>query len=321
VRGSASLGLDGGEIRHAQLTLRPGGSPAGGGSDSGGNGGPPFENLLQSELQVRAGRDRRTSPVYFAVLPEKGPAHYQFDFDRDGANEWVLEDAELRLIVSPGSGGRALALVDKSTGLNLTTIGGLARDYFAYTPNPAGGRPDRARGAYGLFNRPYEASWARESSNAGLRLRYTAPDVYPAGAAIEKVLRLDEAEALEVEYKVELLGGGEEAGQEQAFVAVHAVPALVRGDRGTRFCWRAQPEAERQCELFVPGRVVGVPEGVTRIEVETPGRSALRFRWEGARAAIEMKQHTALLRLRFSALVPGGDAGRYRTRIEVLPAP
>jgi len=64
--------------------------------------------------------------VLFVPLSESGNTHYQYDFDRDGEPEWVLESTRLRLIVSPAYGGRAVALVDKSTNDDLITLDGAA---------------------------------------------------------------------------------------------------------------------------------------------------------------------------------------------------
>jgi len=51
---------------------------------------------------------RRTPqrPHCFSAFARDGVTHYRYDFDRDGADEWVLENAGLRLIVSPESAGK-----------------------------------------------------------------------------------------------------------------------------------------------------------------------------------------------------------------------
>jgi len=324
VRGSATISLDGGEFRQAQVDLKASKEPATAGNAAGESPG----GLLRGELQVRSGSDRRSSAMVFAVVPEEAVASYEFDFDRDGASEWVLENTRLRLIVSPEAGGRALALVDKASGLNLTTNVGALRDHFAFAENPEGIRPERARGRYGMFNRPYRAEWIPKEKNTALRLSYDAPDVYPAGARIEKTVRLAGPESVEVDYRVSLghSGEGRAAGtghsnQAQAFIAVNSLPAFSRGDRSTRFCWALEESAadKMHCETFVPAAApVEVPETVTRVEVRTPGRSGVALEWEAGKMTVEMKQFSALLKLQFPRLVPGGAAGDYRVKCHVL---
>jgi len=341
VRGSGGLGLDPGETRELRVNLRPARE-----SVAAGNGGEPANGVLLAQAEIRSGRDRYTTPVALAVVGEEGTARYEFDFDRDGANEWVLENSGLRLIVSPEAGGRAIALVDKRSGANLTTSVGALRDHFAYAENPQTIRPERARGRYGMFNRPYRPQWVVEKGQPGLRLDYDAPDVYPAGAQVEKTVRLTAPNALAVDYVVELRGtdkkhpaepAPQEKRPEQAFVSVHSVPVVLRSDRSTAFCWaipaaasspesqpdRGEPvEQTEHCERFSPeGAALAVPEGVTRLEVRTPGQLGLALSWTGAGMTVEMKQYSALLKLRFPPLEPGRGAGTYRIQFEVRPVP
>ncbi len=306
---------------------------------------PGPDGLLRGTLEVYSGHDQRSLPIFFAVVRPDRVSRYRFDFDRDGAKEWVLENPELRLIVSPESGGRALALVEKSSGLNLTTTVGALRDHFAYAVNPPQVLPERARGRYGTFNRSYRAEWVGDEKQGGLRMSYDAPDVYPSGATIEKTVSLSGPDSLDVNYRVRLapLGpnvrpnpasGAAPAPARQAFIAVNSVPALSRGDRSTRFCWAfpadsrsgysaapSQPDKNLHCEVFAPGRgTLSLPAGVSRLAVRTPGRPGLELSWEGARMTVEMKTYSALLKLELSPLEPGGEAGRYRVGFRVVSA-
>src|SRR5215472_9053022 len=169
---------------------------------------PGPDGLIRGTINLKAGHDLRTMPVAFLPPDTKGTNHYRFDFDRDGADEWVLENSQLRLIVSPESGGRAIALMDKSNGENISTSVGLLRDNFSYTESPAGVSEDRAYGRYGMFNRPYTAAWDLDSASPKLRLAYYAPDVFPAGAKIEKTVQLENSNTLRVDYLVSLLASG-----------------------------------------------------------------------------------------------------------------
>jgi hypothetical protein len=342
VRASELLALEAGEEGYERLELKP---------ERNANP-PPVGEVLQGQLRLRGFGDERVSPVRFVRIAAKGATGYRYDFDRDGADEWVLEDSHLRAILSPEAGGRAVALVSKHSGLNLTNSVGALRDHFAYAENPAGRLTARARGAAGLFNRAYRAEWLQEEGGPALRLAAEAADVYPAGARVEKTVRLrpradtgeppaaqapanDRGEAaplewggLEVEYNVSLAASSLAEPQPQAFVAVHSVPVLLRGERTTRFCWiapgaesaAAESEDAETCELFQPGNAVAVPEGVTRITVRTPGAGALLLEWSAGTMAVEMKNYSALLRLTFPPLIPGGAPGQYRLRMELREA-
>jgi hypothetical protein len=323
IRGDGWLGMDAGETRQGELRLRPQKSSA-----AGENGAPVNAvGLIQGEMEFRSGRDRRRSPINFVRLGAEGVANYQFDFDRDGLTEWVLENRGLRVAVSPENGGTALLLEDKNARYNLTTTVGALRDHFLFTPNPAGIRPERARGRYGLFNRPYSAEWLKEEDTTALRLRYDAPDVYPNGAQVEKTLRLIGEDTLEAKYQVGLAAAETASAGEtpaQAFVAVNSVAVFSRGPRGTEFCW-TPPEAavssaaDLHCEKFVPGKTLTLPEEVRRVEVRNPGRTALALEWREGSMSVDMKNFSALLRLEFPQLEPGGRPGVYSLRFVALP--
>ncbi len=296
------------------------------------------DGLIHGTLEVSSGDDQRSVPILFVPVKEGSVNRYQFDFDRDGANEWVLENSHLRLIVSPESGGQAMALVDKVSRLDLlTSIGGLS-DHFSFADNPPDTNPERARGRYGMFNRPYRAEWTDEKGNPALRLSYGPPDVLPGGASIEKTARIEDNDSLHVNYRVQLKAAPHDsAGQEkhsQSFIAVNSVPVVFRADHSTQFCWgtaEAKPGSEtkdsagKHCESFKPGRApLELPEGASHVEVRSPGKAGLILEWDCvktcARMTIEMKNFSALLNLQFPPLVPGGAAEEYSVRFRPFAA-
>lgn len=301
---------------------------------------PSADGFLHSTMELKFGREKRTVPVTFLQPREDSVYHYRYDFDRDGADEWVLENSNLRLIVSPESGGRALALVDISSGANLSTSVGLFRDNFSFTENPPGGNELRARGRYGLFNRPYIAEWESAEKNATLKLHYDAPDIYPGGASIEKSIQLDGASGVRVDYRVALKEPASQSGavatQAQSFVSVNSFPATSRPGRVTKFCWAATSAAAdpapssdanrdggQHCEDFVAaGEPIALPAGTKRMEVRTTGRRTTVLEWdcvaECARMTIEPKNFSALLRLVFPPLTVGGAAAQYTIHIRAI---
>jgi hypothetical protein len=297
------------------------------------------DGLLHGTVELKMGHERRTMPVAFLQPKDGGEYHYRYDFDRDGADEWVLENSRLRLIVSPESGGRALALEDKTSGENLSSSVGFLRDNFSFTENPPGGSELRERGRYGLFNRPYAAEWENQKKDVALKLHYDAPDVFPGGASIEKSIRLEDGAGVRVDYRIALKSrtvgrneGKDASDRPQAFVAVNSVPAIARPGRVTRFCWekehssaeagekKGEAKGAWQCEDFrVAGESIDLPTGTKRMEVHTTGRPATLIEWdcsaECARMRIEPKHFSAMLRLQFPPLAPRGEAGNYTIHI------
>jgi hypothetical protein len=290
---------------------------------------PSSDGLVHGMLEIHSGNEQVNSPILFALLRPGAVSNYQFDFDRDGAMEWVLENSALRLIVSPESGGRALAFVNKDPNSNLITSVGALRDNFSLAVNPAGAPAERFRGRYGLFNRPYHAEWIEEQGIPALRMRYDAPDILPAGAGIQKTIRLETTNTLRADYRVQLFPIGSAAAQTnlpQAFVAVSSVPSIFRADRSTRFCWMSS-DSEVHCEAFSPDHAaVELPDRTRRLEVRTPGRPGLALEWSCTKSPaqpcgqmrVEMKQFSALLELQFPPLTPGGEPGEYSIRFDVL---
>jgi len=302
-----------------------------------------FEGFLHETIKLRSGADRRDIPMILLQTNVDHAIKYRFDFDRDGADEWVLENEKLRLIVSPEAGGQAVALVEKSSGTNLTTSVGLLRDGFGRTENPPGTRGSRARGRYGLSNRPYDAVWQTDNGNPVLTLHYEAPDILPAGAIIKKSIRFERTTALRVDYRIALHAANEDTSEgsnssAQSFVAVNSLPAFAQTGGTTRICWAAMPavtktakdgrpgdprESTDHCEDFVPsGKTIWVPPGTTRIEVRTPDRPGMAVEWECtdvcAQMTVEPKSFSLLLRLAFPPLAPGTEAAEYTLYFRAL---
>jgi hypothetical protein len=245
-RGTGDIAAPAGQIAVGDATLKP---PNGSGA-SGKAADLDADGILHGEIELRVGKLRDHSPIAYVPIKNGTTTAYRYDLDGDGAKEWMIENTGLRLIVSPESGGRALALVDKVDGFDLLSSVGALRDNFSFTPNPPDISPDRARGRYGLFNRAYAAEWVPDGTNTALRLRYHAPDIFPHGADIEKTIELDDIDAMHVTYRVALsapdvaanpptAGATPESApsEPQSFVAVESFPAFADGARVTKMCW------------------------------------------------------------------------------------
>lgn len=310
------------------------------------------DGLFHATVTLRSGHDSQDLPLVFLLHRKATVDHYRFDFDRDGMNEWVLESDRLRLVVSPESGGRAMALMDKVSGADLSTSVGLFRDGFSLNDSAAARDATHPGGLYGFFNRAYSAQWLTDATpkkNPSLELKYDSPDALPSGASIQKTFRFDGADTARAEYAVALnpaAAAGSPAAGPQSFIVTNSFPA--RDDLGlrTRYCWpqpavagaaASNPAAKRagpfdqeeglQCQDFAPGGApIVVPAGAKSVQVRTPGDPVIAIEWdcssECAAMTIQPKNFSALFRLQFPPLAPGAKAAySIRIRAQNAPAP
>jgi hypothetical protein len=316
VRGSRSGALGGRETNLLRVELKPepGSLP---------DTAPDADGLYRGQMELRVRREPTALAAAYAVIRPETVTPYRFDFDRDGSVEWALEDRALRLVFSPEAGGQAVALVDKVTQTNLTTVAGAFLDGLA-----ADG------GVVADFsNRPYRAEWLTAGDAPAVRLTYAAPDSSPERVAVEKTFRIAGNDEIVADYSV-ALGGGGGAGAPVHFVTALSFPVLLRGPFTTEFCFDSAPgegpEARENaeaasCSPFAPG---GAPldsppaaRGGGRLVLRTPGRLAVALDWpEGARVRVERKRYSAQVRVIFPPLTPDGEPARYSLRMKLLPA-
>jgi len=286
--------------------------------------------LVKGAVTLQGGGERTAIPLMFADQTSREPLHYQYDFERDGATDWILESDALRLIVCPRDGGRAVAIVSKVSGENMTTDTGALRDWFL----PAGA--DRPQDF--TFNRSYDAEWTGTAAMPGLRLKYHAPEAGPAGATIEKTLTLVSSDTFEVRYRVALdPAAGAQAVPGTQFVAASRVPATRANTDGTKICWpnaaatqsgQDSNQSGETCVVFGlkdasdgdhGGALHTLPSGVTHLEFQTPGSAGLRVEWTTGRMSLQMEAAGVLLQL----ALPAGDGApaEAAVRYTVLPPP
>jgi hypothetical protein len=304
------------------------------GQGTGLSAGP--DGLIHETLDLRSVSGERKLPVAFLISSPGVSDHYRFDFDRDSAKEWVLENDHLRLVFSPASGGNLLSLVDKDALYDLlSSVGGL-RDGFTYWGNPPGQTSDRERGRYGLFNRAYVAEWEGTGTTPGLQMHYDARDILPGGASIEKQIRLDGADSFFVDYRVSLASPKTASfNHRQSFAVSNSIAVSADRARPTHFCWTPpQPSTTlahdsafrntdpplQHCEAFVSGgKPIAVPPGVDSMKIYTRGRPGLAIEWKTGTMAIEPQSFSALLKFEFPPLVAGGGEAKYSVRFHLLP--
>ena len=155
---------------------------------------------------------------------------------RDGEGAIVLQNDVVRVVVAPDAGARAFVLEDLATGRNAFTMVGALRDDVSIAPPLSTtdriGKYTRSFPA-GFFNRAYDATIVADSRDAVVHLRYAAPDVVPAGARIERTLRLrPHSRAFEVTSDAAFAPGPRAA--EQRLVEISS---LVAGDPRGAASW------------------------------------------------------------------------------------
>jgi len=289
----------------------------------------PPDGLLRGELGIHSGRKQTGGPVFLVPPVKDKTIHYQYDFDRDGAPELVLESERLQLIIAPADGGRALTLVDKSTNEDLITLGGALYDRIDYGTAKAV--------SHLLSTREYRAEWVEEKQGTALRLTYDDPEIAPLGARIEKTVRLTTPDAVDVSYRLSRgarvpVESRDGAPSGHPFLSTLSVPVAEPGEAPTRFCWEPpsslelsaapaplqKPMADPQCENFsARGEPISIPEGVSHLEIQTPGRTTLGVEWSVGRARIIPQNFSARVEFAFPLPAPANAPSEFTLRYTI----
>jgi hypothetical protein len=291
--------------------------------------------LMTGSMNLSGGHtDDRNSPLEFLVADGDAPVHYEYDFERSGSKNFVIENGRLRLILLPAADGQISALVDKQNGVNLTTTAGGLREFLRL--------PDHSL-ADPLLNVPFSAEWLADKDNGAVRMSAH----WPAGSAgtgeIVKTVRMSSTDgqaAVDVEYQFHPdaaqaeTAPGTAAGA--AVVTAFSVPATAIQPDATKFCWYAAtggntqasgpsasgdpPASVGTCATFAPeGDPIIIPPDSTRLEVRTPGRPVFGMEWSGGRVTLEQKRFSARILLELPANAATGEAGSYDLRYTVGP--
>lgn len=194
--------------------------------------------------------------VALAAVANREALAYTFDYDRDGFDDVILENQNLRCFVSPRAGGRSFALVRKETNSNaFDSVGGM-RDNFTTRSEPADmhGLPDwTTEKRLGLYNRPYSFQVVSPNGRqAEVQLEYEGPDIYPGGIHLKRTLTLAGDQEMLVEstsvtpHKIK---------KSQALVLESSVPFRIF-DRPNYNQWFAEG---RPALEFEPGKNIDLP--------------------------------------------------------------
>jgi hypothetical protein len=261
-------------------------------------------------VQISDGKRTETALVNFVALRKSEAVAFAYDMDRDGFDDYVLENEHLRLIVSPNAGARAFALINKHTGQNaFTSVGGLRDRFVELDPADPTRNARRKRGMYGAFNRPYAAEIVEGmGKRVTLKLVYDAPDVFsatgPPGARIERAVVLNGGEEFfTVDYRVTPNGAD---GRQ----ALWSANSIVTGDPNLQA--RGMTDAEGAFEFSAAKtRALGVSGGW--LAATLTERSTFAVLWRPAEvqaAEVDMKEFSSLINLKFKPFAGGANAYR-----------
>lgn len=271
----------------------------------------PGEKSALNQFNVTLSDGNLTETVRIAPLTlRKGEAiAFAYDVDRDGFDDYVLENEFLRLVISPNAGARAFTLLNKRTGQNVfTSIGGLRDKFIVLDPADPTRNPRRKRGAYGSFNRAYSAEIVSGmGAQAVVKLAYDWPDVYPSGARIERTITLKASEEFfTVDYRVTPKAPNPVGGK-QAFWSASSITVGDPANQARRFV-----SADGVFE-FAATKTREVKGGWLAAPVD--GQTTFGVFWREAEvqtAEVEMKDFSSLLNLKFK---PFASASEHNYRL------
>jgi Glycosyl hydrolases family 35 len=280
------------------------------------------EGLLTGAMNVSGGHmPERSSTLNFLSADSEVPVHYEFDFERSGAKNWVLENKRLRVIFLPLAGGELSALVDKLSGTNLTTSVGGLRDLIRVHRNLGAAIENQLLDP--TMNLAYSAEWTSKDG-AEILMKAHWPADAPIAGEISKSVRMTSKngiDVIEAEYHLRSDARGNdnkpaESSQNEntSFVTAFSVPAIADQREGTQLCWlpRTAPAASDagataaagvpHCAAFVlNGNEIQIPADAGRLEIRTPDRPTLAMEWTTGRVTIQQKLYSARILLDFPA--------------------
>jgi hypothetical protein len=254
----------------------------------------PF-NVTLSDGQLT-----ETAKVNLLALRKGEAVAFAYDVDRDGFDDYVMENEFLRLIVSPNAGARSFALINKRTGQNVfTNVGGLRDKFVELDPMDPTRNARRKRGMYGTFNRPYAAEIvAGMGGQTVLKLAYDAPDVYPAGARIERTITLKAGqEFFTVDYAVT----PKVADGKQAFWSATSITVGDPLNKARRFV-----TSDGAFDFAaMKTRALNAASGWLAAPLDNQSTFGVLWREaEVSTAEIEMKEFSSLVNMKFKSFIP-----------------
>lgn len=269
-------------------------------------------------VNISDGRTTEMARMNFVALRKGEAVAFAYDIDRDGFDDYVLENEHLRLIISPHAGARAFALINKHTGANVfTSVGGLRDKFVVLDPQDPTRNPRRKRGMYGTFNRSYVTEIIEGmGQRAVVKLSYDAPDVYPAPVRIERIVTLPAGEEFfTVDYQV--TPDARTVDGQQAFWAASSIIVGDPASKARRFLAADGPFD------FAAAKVRSLPTGSGWVAAPLAQNNTFAVLWRAAEVnavEVEMKDFSSLINVKFQPFAkPAPHAYRLAYYFGALP--
>ena len=262
-------------------------------------------------VTIGDGKLTETARVNFVALRKGEAVAFAYDMDGDGFDDYVMENDNLRLIISPNAGARSFALINKRTGANVfTSVGGLRDKFTELDPGDPIRNPRRKRGMYGAFNRPYIAE-IKEGMGKRVRLSlvYDAPDVYtawPSAGSIQRIVTLNAGdEHFTVDYRVT----PKTADGKQAFWSSNSITVGDPVVKARRFV-----AADGAFDFAaMKTHALGVSSGWVAARISDAETFAVMWRPDDVNTAdVEMKEFSSFVNVKFK---PFAKAEAYNYRL------
>ncbi len=299
VAASRTLRLEPKERNEYALDVHGSGSPL-----------PDSDGFLHGLIHISGGDKDSDLPIEFVVEDPKTILRYRKDFARDAAPSWVLENERLRLIVSPATDGSIAALVDKDSHTDILGAGGGQHDLLRFADQPS--VLDIMR------NIVFTADWDADSTKNAIHLHGFTPESFSAQLVIEKILRLLDANNLQIEYRLTPAPQIQDSPPAPNLISEFSFPAFAGGASGTQFCWdnvstSQSATAQMHCEPFTPNaRSIQVPQTATTIEIRSLNRATLSLSWHDGSFTIDQKGSFARLLWELPAVKTQSESQTYR---------
>ena len=175
--------------------------------------------------------------------------------------------------------------------------------------------PRRKRGMYGTFNRAYAAEIAEGmGKQVVLNFAYEAPDVYPAGARIERIITLKAGEEFfTVDYRITPKASSNGSGNfKQAFWSASSIAVGDPANKARKFL-----SANGAFDFAVAKtRALNVASGWVAAAID--GQNTFGVLWRDAEvstAEIEMKEFSSFVNVKFAPFAIGATEQTHTYRL------
>ena len=250
-------------------------------------------------------RDVRTGVALPSTAVGRAEA-YAIDAYADGYPVTVLQNARVRVVISPEAGARAFVFEDLATGTSaFTTVGALRDDVLEQPPQSTTDRIAKYTHQFpaGTFNRPYRVEVLESGARAVARFTYDAPDVVPRGATFERTVTLEpDTSTFAVDQRVTFPGADGAPGAGQRAISLSS---LAVGDPRATAPWvTITPESR----AFLPGESLTVSDGHALGLYDPASRELVIAAWRAdgvEQAGLELRTDSVVSRL---VLVPDRTA-------------